>query len=462
MIKRSFVSISFSTGRLQIVKLSSSKEKVEKYATVDLPGDLFKGHRVQNKEILAGILRNAWEKMKIRERSVGIVVPEFSAFSKLLTFPKLEFGELDEAVRWQARDFLPSKVTDMSMDWKIVKKEKDAYTVFLMAMDKEILNGYVGSVGLAGLFPLVVEPSSLSLTRISGEEAEGRLIIYKYFDETIVVIAQGLKIVGSSVVYPGGDGQIARTIMSLVQYHKEIKVDKVLVGGMGLDQNIVKEIQGTVNAPINRLNVDIKNLSQEDVQKYLIPISLQLIKPMEPSDTETINLLPQSVVDKYRVKNLQVRIWSLMTVVTFMIWSSFFAVIGTYIYLYQQTNEYKFQSGSKHDVISKTRDIREQIRKINETSSAIVKISKEYKYPVEIMNAIKTAKPWGIEIKEYKIDSDTGEVDLIGLAAIRGDLINFKQKLEENEDFSHIAIPISSFEVERDLMFNMSFLYKFK
>ena len=67
MTSKSFISLSFSTKKLQIVQLHHSKKKVAKFTTIDLPDGLIFNHKVQNKEALAVVLKNVWKKLKLKE-----------------------------------------------------------------------------------------------------------------------------------------------------------------------------------------------------------------------------------------------------------------------------------------------------------------------------------------------------------------------------------------------------------
>ena len=462
MLKKNFISLAFSVNKLQIVQLNSSKNKISKYSTYDLPEGLIRDHRVMDVDYLAKILKSVWKKVGIKEKSVGIVVPEFSTFIKLLTLPKLEINELNEAVEWQAHDFLPKKVINMAMDWKIVKRLEDGYQVLAIAIEKEILKGYIDAAGSAGLFPLIVETPSLSLVRSTQNETGGKLIIYGNFNETILIIAEGEKIFGSSVVSSANQKEIEKTILNMLNHYQDITIDKILVGGIGLDQNLFIRLQDSLKKPVNKLEVNISGLSKEDLQKYLIPLSLQFKIPTEPADENTINLLPKTVVDLYRNKRFEVQIWSLMMITTFIIWISFLAIAGTYIFLSQQISNYKSKSQNELNLLTQTKEVRAKIKKINDTATKTLNIVKATTSPNLVYNAIENARPEGIEILEYRLDLDNGEIEIFGKAATRNDLIKFKQSLEENKSFSHIIIPISSFEVESNLSFNLSFLYGFK
>ena len=459
MIKKSFVSISFSQNQLQLLKLSSSKKKVEKHVTIDLPKGLIVNYRVQDTKALGNVLRTLWKKMKIKERSVGIVVPEFSTFIKNLTIPKIEAEDLDEAVRWQAQEFLPKTIENMSMDWRIIKRLDEEYQVLAVALEKKVLNGYVEAADEAGLFPLIVETPSLSLVRVSNSDELGKLIIYRYFDEVILIVAEGEKIFGSGVVDPTNVSEIVNTARRIVNHYKKIKIEKILVGGIGVSEDLVSSLHKTFNIQLNRLSIGMNGMSADDVQKYLIPISLQYKQASEPADENTINLLPVTLLNKYDSKRLKVRVWSLLMFVTFIVWSSFFITLGTFIFLNQQATTLKAINGSKLNTVIETEEARNRISKINKTSVKVITTSKASDLPHAIINPLHKVKPEGVTIQSYGIDLDLGSVVIAGKAATRTDLINFKKSIEEIEDFIQVSLPISSFEVESNLNYKLSFVY---
>ena len=178
MNNNSFVSLYFTSSKLLLLELNSSGKKAQVYAAVDLPEGVIQDHRVRDEKSLSDILKRVWQKLKIKEKSVGIVIPEFSTFTKSINLPKLERDELDEAVKWQAEEYIPLDPAGMSLDWKILSETEEGYRVLLVAVSQDLLNGYVSAVDSAGLIPLVVETPSMSLVRAVGEDVKSKLIIF--------------------------------------------------------------------------------------------------------------------------------------------------------------------------------------------------------------------------------------------------------------------------------------------
>ena len=107
MFNKSLVSIYFTESKLFAIELSSNKKNVKKSVALHLPPGLIKNYRIVDKEALSKIIKRLWERTNFKEKSVGIVVPEFSTFTKLLKLPKISVSEINEAVEWQAQEYLP-------------------------------------------------------------------------------------------------------------------------------------------------------------------------------------------------------------------------------------------------------------------------------------------------------------------------------------------------------------------
>lgn len=458
MVNKSFVSIFFSPTTLQVLQLDGSKKRVKKSLSVALPGGLIQNYRVVDEESLAKIIKTIWKKLGLRERFVGIVVPEFSTFTKLLTLPRIELEELDEAVRWQAEDFLATDPSNVVLDWKIIKEGKKSFQILAVSIEKEILQGYVESAELAGLFPLVVETPSLSLARISDGKPSGRLVLYESYGEAILIVAQGPKIMGSSVADITNHDEVIKVCARMIEHYHKAKVTRIIIGGSKLDKVLIDKLQKTLGKPAEWMKLGIGGLPAEKLQEYLIPISLQLKDPAEPLDESTVNLLPNELVRKYEHGKLKLQVWSLTLFVTLVVWFCFLSTLGVYFFLGQQMEVFR-KTSALQKIPPEKAEIINQIKEINQISDKVSKITNISYSPQVILNAIARAQPPGITIIEHRLDLETGKIQIEGVSASRQDIVGFKRALEEQNDFSLVSIPISSFEAEKDFEFGLSFIY---
>lgn len=459
MFKKSFVSLYFLPEELQIIQLDAGKKKVKKYATIGLPEGLIENYKVTDNKALTKILKSAWKKIQLKEKSIFIVIPEFSTFVKLFELADIEISELHEAVGWQVHEYLPETLKETMMDWKIISKGKKVYQILAVAVNKNILSGYIEAAEDAGLFPLVVEIPSLSLTRIAANDKEASLVVYLSSKNAVIVILDKDKVLGSSVVQDRDVQDLESTAKRMASHFKNIKITKLLVGGVNIDKSLIERLSKSFGLKVELLSKSIKGLKEKEIQKYLIPISSQLQEPAEPADPFSLNLLPADLVDKYKRKKLKLQIWGLTLTVTLFVSISFLLTLGVYIFITQQISDFKSQNTAAFQLASKREEAMKQVKDINLIVEKVYSIKQADTLPQEVLNDIARSSTGGILIDEYKIDLDKGIVVLTGTATDRQSLLTFKQNMEGNPKVSQLEIPISSFTDEFNLKFEASLIY---
>ncbi len=460
MAKNSFVSIYFSSDKIEIVKFNSSKKRVDISVTLDLPQGLIKDHVVTDEKSLSVLIKKVWQKLKIKEKSVGIVIPEFSTFTKAMNLPKLDVSDIDEAVRWQAMEYIPIDQKEMILDWKIIGENLMEYRVMAVAVGEKILRGYISAVDMAGLFPLVVETPSISLVRAAGENSDIKLVVYFSLDEIVLILSKGSEIFTSSVMAIDTSSKLlVSTILRILRHFEDQEVSKIYIGGMPTDNGFIQELSTNVKIPLVRLEIKIANMSAGDIQKYLIPISLQNKSILDPKSSKTINLLPPEVIQKYKNKRLNAQIWGLMLMVALIFVGCLMALTGSYFYMLRELSAYKGKSGVADSSYQKSKTASSEIKNINTLSDKTIKINSVSYYPQDVLNLINQKKSDNIAILSYNINLEKGSITISGLASNRDDLFNFKKKIEEGGDFQKVVLPLTSFEQGENIEFDMSFMY---
>jgi len=324
-------------------------------------------------------------------------------------------------------------------------------------MKKEVLAGFVDAVEEAGFLPLVVETPSLALSRLTDSLTSGKLIVYVNFGEAIIVVAEGSKILGSSTVNLAEGSDVVTTAVAATRHYKDIQIEKIFLGGSEATSQLLEKLSRTLAKPVEQFKLAPSGIPAQEVQKYLIPYSLQLTSTAGPEEETTINLLPPKWVRKYLNKKLKLQILSLLVISSLFIWGSL-GVAGA-LYFYLNAQEKLLASDPAASSVNVPQELSQRAGEVNKvigTSKAIIEASK---YPQDILNPIFAARPAEVTLIDYKIDLETGKVTMTGVAANRATLLAFKENLEKNEAFSLIQIPVSSFEAETDLEFVVSFIY---
>lgn len=458
MMKKDFVSIFFTREKVQILHLNPQKEAVKGFTSVNLPKKLIANSKIQDCNVMSSLISKAWQSLGLEEKSVGIILPEFSTFTKSMILPKLDPKELDEAVRWRFKDFWPSGDKHMIMDWKITQKNEDNYQVLAVSVPRDVLQSFVNPIAQAGLFPVLIETPSLSLVRISDGMPTGKLIIYANFDGAVLALAKGEEIFGSSVLNTVDQNNILWTAQQMVKHYSKISIDRIEVGGLQFSQELLNGLSQTMNKPINWIQVSIEGLSVQQIQEYLVPISLQFKNPAEPRDETTVNLLPLKWVNYYENKKLKAQSFGLIVVSSVIIWICLLAALGAYFFLYRQVEVFK-KSGVAQ-ILELPPEIKGEIDKINSITAKVSKVADISQSPQEIINLINKAKPSGITLFGYQLDFDSGKAVIKGRADNRQLLIDFKKDLEDKSKFTKTSIPLSVLEQNKNLDFEISFIFR--
>ena len=457
LFKRSFTSLVITPKKLQIVKMNSKHTTVEKFGQVEIPPGIIMNYRVKNKEALSVIIKDSWAKFKLRDRYVGVVVPEFSTYTKTLTLPNLTDIEINEALSWQLQEYLPMPLDEVVSDWKVIKRSKDEIQILVVAILKNVLFEYIDAVGEAGLFPLVVETPSLSIERITDGNNEAKLVIYVSDQEALLLLNEGEKIVASSVVTSKDINAVVNTAVQLLTHFNKVNVQKILIAGLGLTQDLVQFLHYNLGRPVQIVDIKVKGLLPAQAQDLLIAISLQKKDPAEPASEETINLLPPNWARHYKDKQTGIQAWSLTLIISIFVWANFLVVIIVFMLFGIQTEE--LQKSSEHAQSQELNQIATEVKNINALADRILILSLNTNAPQELINLLSQSLKEGIRIDSYSINYDSGTVKLSGLAVNRGALLEFKNSLEENRDFGEIEIPLSNLLKETDINFEFSLVY---
>lgn len=458
MFNKSFISIYFLNEEVVLLELTSDKRKVKKFISYPLPGGLIENYKVVDKRKLAQVIKEAWKKGGFKEKSVGVIVPEFSTFSKIFSIPKVSLSELDEAVKWQAQEYLPESLEKLIMDWKIIESNDKGHEVLVVSVLREVLLSYVEACELAELYLFVVETPSLCLTRLE-KDKNTKLNIYVTDHETLLTLISGERILGTSVVQTVDGNEIISTSKKMLNHYKNFKTNKIMIGGLGATSELVKKVGDNLKISTVLVTIDIKGLPPESIQKYIVPALMQYGNHDEPSDPSTLNLLPVELVGKYKNAKKRVQAWSITLTITLFTWISFLLTLSAWLFVSQQTTSLESVNSANYKIIAEKKKTADELMRINKITDKVLEIEENSLSSITALNDIYRAKPSGITINSYKISFDEDIIGLEGVSASRDVLIQFRKNLEMNEKISGVDIPISSFEQEANLSFTLTLNY---
>lgn len=196
----SYLGVDIGTASIKVVQLSKTRDKfkLENYGEVKLfaehtPMELRQASSLRMPdEQVAVLLKKILEESKITTKKAAMSLPVFSGFSTIIDLPPMPKDELEKAIQFEARQYIPVPVSEVFLNSLIIgererqtqqpqapeqqsqaqkngkddkNRQKKHMEVLLVAIPNEIKNKYQHIAELAGLELVALELETFALAR---------------------------------------------------------------------------------------------------------------------------------------------------------------------------------------------------------------------------------------------------------------------------------------------------------
>jgi len=163
------IDIGKNTVKLAEVDLQSKTAQLVKLASFQTGQGSLTTEDLNLRKDLSKRLKDGVASAKLSSKKCIVSLPEPVVFSRLLTFPALDEKALDEAVHWNAKQYLPIPVEEVQKDYiktgEIIVEGKKMFQILLVAAPKKIVNQVVEIFKDAELELLAIETESIASSR---------------------------------------------------------------------------------------------------------------------------------------------------------------------------------------------------------------------------------------------------------------------------------------------------------
>lgn len=134
--KNSYLGVDIGTASIKLVQLTNDGKKtnLDTFGYVDVANDIIHENTPESKQRLIDVLKKLVEKAGVSTTQAIAALPTFAVFTLLINLPKLSNKEMPEAIKWEAKKYIPLPMEDMILDWKLVsdevKEEKGSMSLF--------------------------------------------------------------------------------------------------------------------------------------------------------------------------------------------------------------------------------------------------------------------------------------------------------------------------------------------
>lgn len=231
--KSTVLGLDFGASAIKAVELNVSEKAVEllNFGEMDLhkieDGLPPESSRTFDEEMTLRV-RALLHKMKVETQSISLSIPAYDGLVTLAEFPYLDETELANAVQFEAKKYVPSKLEDILLSWDVLRTEPPSESnpggkiqILLIAALRKEVEKYAGYVKNLGVEPVFEELEIFSLTRALTREKPGTLMIVDIGSKvTNLIIVQDSQIQANNTV-PVGGKHITKTISDTMNIGKE-------------------------------------------------------------------------------------------------------------------------------------------------------------------------------------------------------------------------------------------------
>ncbi|MFA7169537.1 MAG: pilus assembly protein PilM [Candidatus Paceibacterota bacterium] len=295
----SFFGIDLGTTGIRVVQLAVENGRVtlKNYVSLEAEKRINPDGTVVKKNIQS-LDKDTIESMKtilnsadVADHKVAMSVPASSTFTSIITFPRMPKEQIENAVNYEARQYIPIPIEEVVFGWniisndrkKILKKDtksgvaqdnnktvagrslEDKTRVLLIAIPKEISAKYLDIANSFNLDLVALETESFSLARSLIGQREGAFIIVDvgYKMTGITIVDDGSVTESHSISSVGGE-ELTKIIAHSFGVNEERA--NLLKREIGLDQSSPDKKLAEVIIPI--LGIIISEVKKNQ-QAYL-------------------------------------------------------------------------------------------------------------------------------------------------------------------------------------------------
>ncbi len=269
LFSSSCLGIDIGTSSIKIVELSNKKGKrlanygqlkSEYFSPSTFRSRTSEGLFLFNENIIEAI-KAILNEAKIQEKRCIFAIPDFSTFFTSFELPPMSYEELKEAVKYEAPRHIPLPLSDVTLDWEIIKgapgeKGRTPLKILLVAVPNQVIKQYQQIANALNLELEALEAEVFALARA--------LIKYQDAKRVVALIDIGEKSTTINVV--------SKNILK-ISYSTDVsgeEITKVIQEKLEINKR---------KAEIIKRMLGIKK--EETLKEILLPLIQQLTREIE-------------------------------------------------------------------------------------------------------------------------------------------------------------------------------------
>ena len=232
---KTVLGVDLGTAGIKIAELSrigGDRFELKNYGLLDFLAKESAGLKISDDIIISG-LRDLVSRTKPSTKDAVSSISSFLTFSTVIELPYLSEKDLEKAIPFEARKYIPLPLQDVVLDWSIINvkefQDHPNVDVFLAAVPKDEAERYKNIFNSAGLNLRALELENIALIRALMKEAQAAAAIVNLGgrSSSILIVDKGFERVSRNYELGG------------------FEMTKVLAGSLGVSFERAEELKKT-------------------------------------------------------------------------------------------------------------------------------------------------------------------------------------------------------------------------
>lgn len=201
-----FVGLDLGSHSLKAVELKKTKKGEKKelvgYDSAPAPPQSLASEAEVDLVAFSESLRNFFDEANFSTQNVAAALPESQVFTRVISVPQMNPKELENAMKWEAEQYIPIPLEEVSLDYRIIEEKvvkgkdgRDLMDILLVAAPLTLTKKYLKIINDAGLKVVGLETEAMAAAR--------SLVGLNSSSPTTMVVSLGAETTDISVVSEG-------------------------------------------------------------------------------------------------------------------------------------------------------------------------------------------------------------------------------------------------------------------
>ncbi len=413
-----------------------------------------------------------------------ISISESLIFLKELRIPNAKKEAMDEAVYWELSSASPLPPTQTIYEWMPIFQGKNESHVSAMAIRESEIGTIIDELEKANIEVITIEPSSVSLTRISQENYKKNtmLLLVGQEETDIIVMKNGIPVFSTTSdvklkrakdekwrLSETVSEEIAESTKELIAFwesRNNEKIEQVQITGDLVDKyfGLAGSINKFANVPVNIVrqkqvkDFAVSNLPKATVNRFLIAIGA--LMRLKGDVYDGANLIPAAKkLESKKAVLLTANLKKLKTL-NFVIGSYFIAVAAIGVILFMVSYYYQNNINKTMQIIN-NHSGQQYIAEVKQTNNYLNRINSLVEGQKDLgvnLKKLSEVTPSGIVITgmKYKKENMTWTIEGTGK---RDEILAYYQKLNSDLGAKEVKMPYSNLDQVDDNKFEINIIW---